>query len=181
MEIRKSTKSDVPDIRSVETAAFGGEKGKEIADLVNDLLADPTAKPLLSLVAIKDSKTVGHILFTKVKIINSNHPVSAMILAPLAVHPNVQSQGIGGQLIQEGIKRLSESGVELIFVLGHPTYYPRYGFKTAGILGFEACHPIPNEHADAWMVQQLRPDVIGNISGKVQCSDVLNQPQHWRE
>ena len=142
MDINNSKESDVHDIRAVEIAAFGRDKGKEIADLVTDLLADPTAMPLLSLVATQDDKIIGHILFTKAKIKNSNHSISAMILAPLAVHPDVQSQGIGGRLIQEGIKRLPESGVELLFVLGHPTYYPRHGFQTAGILGFEAPYPV---------------------------------------
>jgi putative acetyltransferase len=76
---------------------------------------------------------------------------------------------------------LSESGVELVFVLGHPDYYPRYGFKPAGVLGYEAPYPIPDEQADAWMVQELRPGVIDSVSGKVICADVMNQPEHWRE
>lgn len=76
---------------------------------------------------------------------------------------------------------MSESGVELVFVLGHPDYYPRYGFKPAGVLGYEAPYPIPDEQADAWMVQELRPGVIDSVSGKVICADVMNQPEHWRE
>jgi predicted N-acetyltransferase YhbS len=181
LEIRNSTESDVPDITTLEMAAFGSEKGREIADLVTDLLADFTAMPVLSLVATEGSRVIGHILFTKAKITNSNQPASAVILAPLAVHPDVQSQGIGGLLIKEGLKRLSASGVALVFVLGHPGYYPRYGFHTAGTCGLEAPYPIPDEHADAWMVQELQSGVIGRVSGKVQCADVLNQPQHWRE
>ena len=104
-----------------------------------------------------------------------------MILAPLAVIPDKQSRGVGGRLIREGLRLLSESGVELVFVLGHPEYYPRHGFKPAGALGFEAPYSIPDEHADAWMVQELCPGVIGRVSGKVMCADVLNQPEHWRE
>ncbi len=93
----------------------------------------------------------------------------------------MHNQGVGGQLIKEGLKLLSESGVELVFVLGHPEYYPRHGFKPAGALGFEAPYPIPDEHANAWMVQELRPGVIGSVSGKIICADVLNHPEHWRE
>lgn len=55
------------------------------------------------------------------------------------------------------------------------------GFSPAALLGFQAPYPIPNEHADAWMVQPLRPDVIGSVTGKVICSDELNKPEHWRE
>ena len=180
MQIRPTKESDLHDVLLVEKAAFGTEEGQEIADLVNDLLGDPSAMPILSLIAIKDNQVIGHILFTKA-IIDSNHSISAVILAPLAVIPAAQSQGVGGQLINEGLKCLSESGVDLVFVLGHPEYYPRHGFKPASILGFNAPYPIQQEHADAWMVKELRSGIIGSVSGKVQCSDVLNQPEHWRE
>ena len=69
----------------------------------------------------------------------------------------------------------------MVFVLGHPMYYPKHGFCVAGKHGFDAPYPIPDEHADAWMIQELRSGVIGSVRGRVQCSDVLNQPQHWRE
>ena len=180
MQIRPTKESDLHDVLLVEKAAFGTEEGQEIADLVNDLLGDPSAMPILSLIAIKENQVIGHILFTKA-IIDSNHSISAVILAPLAVIPAAQSQGVGGQLINEGLKCLSESGVDLVFVLGHPDYYPRHGFKPASILGFDAPYPIQQEHADAWMVKELRSGIIGSVSGKVQCSDVLNQPEHWRE
>lgn len=181
MKIRISTESDLNDVLDVETQAFGREKGPEIADLVNGLLVDPTAMPLLSLMAVNNDRAIGHILFTKARITYSKGPISAAILAPLAVVPDAQCQGVGGQLIEEGLRLLSESGVKLVFVLGHPDYYPRHGFKPAGALGFEAPYPIPDEHANAWMVQELRPGVIGSVSGKVLCADVLNQPEHWRE
>ena len=181
MKIRKSTESDLKDVLDVETQAFGNEKGPEIVGLVNGLLVDPTAMPLLSLLAVNDDQAIGHILFTKARITYSKESMSAAILAPLAVLPDAQCQGVGGQLIEEGLRLLSESGVELVFVLGHPDYYPRHGFKPAGALGFEAPYPIPDEHANAWMVQELRPGVIGSVSGKVICADVLNQPEHWRE
>jgi len=181
LKIRKSTESDLNDVLDIETQAFGNEKGPEIVGLVNGLLVDPTAMPLLSLLAVNDDQTIGHILFTKARITYSKESISAVILAPLAVIPDTQCQGVGGQLIEEGLRLLSESGVELVFVLGHPDYYPRHGFKPAGALGFEAPYPIPDEHANAWMVQELRPGVIGSVSGKVICADVLNQPEHWRE
>ena len=181
MEIRKSAESDKPEIGNIHIQAFGEEKGPEIADLVKGMMNDKTAIPLLSLVAVEDNKIIGHILFTKAEITETTESVSIQILAPLAVLPDVQSKGIGGQLIKEGLIQLKESGVELVFVLGHPDYYPRSGFIPAGELGYEAPYPIPEEHAGAWMVQELSNDVIGRVRGKIQCSEVLNQPEHWRE
>ena len=72
-------------------------------------------------------------------------------------------------------------GVGLVFVLGHPGYYPKYGFVPAGTRGFEAPYPIPPEHADAWMVQELQLGMIGSFMGQVECTDTLNDPKHWRE
>ncbi len=181
MEIRKTTETDLQKILHIEKIAFGDEKGEEIASLVNDLLNDESAKPVLSLIAINDAEPIGHILFTKANIVGAVNSTTTVILAPLAVSPDAQDQGVGGKLIEEGLKRLSESGIELVFVLGHPGYYPRHGFQTAGVLGFEAPYPIPEKDADAWMVQALSPGVIGSISGKVRCADALNHPEHWCE
>ncbi len=181
LNIQRSKKSDRQGLVTLHKAAFGPDEGPVIADLVVDLLKDPTAMPLLSLMATDGDNVIGHILFTTVKIIPSDDTLPAMILAPLAVHPEAQSQGIGGKLIKEGLRRLTGSGVALVFVLGHPGYYPKFGFKPAGTRGFEAPYPILEKIADAWMVKGLYSGVINRVSGKVQCSDVLNQPQYWRE
>ncbi|THB75191.1 MAG: N-acetyltransferase [Desulfobacteraceae bacterium] len=181
MEIRKSHDSEHLEIEKIHINAFGPDKGPEIAELVIGLFHDPTANPLLSLVAQENGNFIGHILFTKVKIIPEAEPVSASILAPLAVLKEYQDKGIGARLIKEGLNLLKQSGVDLVFVLGHPGYYPRTGFTPAGVHGFEAPYPIPEEHAGAWMVQELSSGVIGRVKGTVACADVLNQPQHWRE
>lgn len=181
LKIRYSTESDSTAIEGIHTSAFGRHQGEEIVELVNDLLEDETAKPLLSLVAETDGKLVGHILFTVARIQPEDQEVSIRILAPLGVLSDFQCQGVGGMLIREGLKELEESGVDLVFVLGHPDYYPKFGFQTASLLGFQAPYPVPSEHADAWMVQELNAGVIGSVKGKVQCSKVLNQPQHWRD
>lgn len=181
MEIRKSNELEGTQIEKIHIATFGKEKGQVIADLVKDLFADNTAMPFLSLVAVENDQLIGHILYTKVEIIQAEVPVSAQILAPLAVLPDKQKMGVGSKLINKGLEQLKKSGMELVFVLGHPGYYPRCGFTPAGELGFEAPYPIPEEHAAAWMVQQLKEGIIGSVKGKVQCSEALDQPQHWRE
>ncbi|MEM9163741.1 MAG: N-acetyltransferase [Cyanobacteria bacterium P01_F01_bin.4] len=178
VKIRAALESDLDDVLFVEQAAFGHD---DEAELVRALLEDPSAQPVLSLLAFQDDLAVGHILFTTAHLTSPQTTISIALLAPLAVVPDAQQQGIGGQLIERGLQLLSTSGIDLVFVLGHPDYYPRHGFQPAGQLGFEAPYPIPAEHADAWMVQALRPDVIGTISGKVVCADALNKPEYWRE
>jgi len=181
LKIRQYCASDKSKMEDVHTKAFGKQEGPIIADLVVRLLEDKTAAPVLSLVASENEKIIGHILFTKITITQAIQPVTASILAPMAVLPGSQAKGVGSKLIQEGLRRLKQSGVELVFVLGHPDYYPRSGFIPAGTLGYEAPYPIPEENADAWMVQELRTGIIGRVKGKVKCSVVLNQPEYWRE
>jgi predicted N-acetyltransferase YhbS len=181
VEIRESKESERNEILNIHRIAFGEENGSVIAKLVDDLFDDETARPILSLVAADNGKLIGHILYTKAIITQAEIPIEAKILAPLAIIPDEQKKGIGEKLINEGLSQLKASGTELVFVLGHPDYYPRFGFVPAGKLGFEAPYPIPEEHAGAWMVQELNGGVIGKATGKVKCSKVLNEPQHWRE
>ena len=177
MNIRQTTQADLKDIMFVEKAAF---KRDEEVNLTVDLLVDPSAKPLLSLMAYVENQPVGHVLFTKGTLTN-NPDVTLSFLAPLAVIPKFQRQGIGGALINRGVKILTKANVDLIFLLGHPNYYPKFGFKPASKFGFEPTYPIPSEVADAWMVKALKPNIIGRFSGKVICCDTMNNPEIWRE
>ena len=179
--IRRSTHSDREAIYRVHRDAFGAEEGPEIVDLVRGLLEDETARPYLSLVAESDRGVVGHVLFTAVRVRSLRCDPSARILAPLAVAREFQRRGAGELLTREGLMQLGECGVELVFVLGHPSYYPRFGFQPAGVLGFEAPYPIPNENADAWMVKELEPGAIQRSQGRVECSSVLSDSKHWIE
>lgn len=179
MHIRESNNTERYDLLEIHKQAFGKDKGPVIAKLVDDLFADETAQPMLSLVACENNTHLGHIVFTKATL--SDTPIPIQILAPLAVIPAYQKRGIGEALINEGLRLLRQAGTELVFVLGHPDYYPRCGFLPAGERGFAAPYPIPEEHAAAWMVQQLNGNALGQATGKVQCSRVLNEPQHWRE
>jgi putative acetyltransferase len=178
MEIREASVTELDDVFRVEKDAFGYDKE---ANLVKDLLNDSSAKPYFSFLAFNNDRAVGHILFTSAQLEGTQHDTSISILAPLAVIPEFQKQGVGGKLIEHGLQHITNFGVDLVFVLGHPEYYPKYGFNPAGIQGFEAPYPIPEEHANAWMVQELRLGVLGSVSGKIRCADMLNKPQHWRE
>ena len=181
VHIRGAQDTDLPAVGELISLAFGPEEGPDIAQLTADLLADPTATPRSSLVATTGQDIVGYVLFTYAQIRSPQRVVPATILAPLAVHPATQSRGIGGRLIRRGLDEVATQGAELAFVLGHPGYYPRYGFRPAGVLGFDAPYPIADQHAEAWMVQALKEGVIGNVSGTVSCATALRDPRHWRE
>ncbi|MEM6451606.1 MAG: N-acetyltransferase [Cyanobacteria bacterium P01_D01_bin.105] len=190
IQIREASNAELDDVLSVERASFGEN---EEAELVRALLNDESALPLLSLLAWNGDLAVGHILFTAARLSahqsnnqsnnQSSNPLtpSISLLAPLAVIPEMQKQGIGAQLIKNGLQRLSQSGIELVFVLGYPDYYSRHGFVPAGALGFEAPYPILEKNADAWMVQALRPNLLGHVSGTVVCAKELNKPELWKE
>lgn len=177
MHIRKALDSDLIDVLSVERAAFGSD---EEATLVENLLGDQSAQPTLSLLAFQETRAVGHILFTKAHL-EPKAPLSISLLAPLAVIPEFQRRGIGSKLIEHGCQALLATGVDLVFVLGHPQYYPRHGFHPAGQLGFDAPFPIPEKDADAWMVKALCSGKIGSFRGAVTCADMINKPEYWHE
>lgn len=178
IQIRESRDDDRNSMAIIHHSAFG-EEGGSIVQLVNDLFDDETAKPMLSLVAEANDEAVGHVLFTSVSVESSKENVAAMILAPIGVAASHQRTGVGRRLIREGLHRLTAQGVRLVFVLGYPNYYGRFGFFPAGPLGFLAPHPIPSEHADAWMVLGLANGAISANAGTVKCSQVLGLPQYW--
>lgn len=178
LTIRETTNEDNQTIYQVEKNAFGEV---DEADLTEKLLADPTAQPLLSLLAFDEEEPVGHILFTKATLTN-HEDLSVMILGPLAVVPDYQKQGIGGRLIEEGLHLLQQKQVELVFVLGHIEYYPKHGFKPALQLDFQAPYPVEKGKEDAWMVQALNPEFpFEDYTGTVRCCDEFMRPEYWRE
>lgn len=181
MNIRHSEETDRSAIRAVHLSAFGSQEGTVIATLVNELLDDPTARPLLSMVAEEGDLVVGHVLFTAVGLPTDDSDASGQILAPLAVSRENQDRGVGGALVREGLRQLTRAGVNLVFVLGHPGYYPRFGFSPAGAVGLAAPYPIAPENAAAWMVTELRPGAIGTVRGTISCAAALDESQYWVE
>ncbi len=178
--IRETTIADLDAIREVEEQAFGYDKE---ALLVAQLLSDETAKPFVSLLAFDKEEPVGHILFTRAYFRGKKEKSPRMhILAPLAVKPAYQRQGIGGMLIKEGLRLLQAMRSELVFVLGHKEYYPKFGFTThAACLGYLPPYRMPEENEVYWMVQPIGPQGYGIGTGTIQCCDELNRPQHWRD
>ena len=179
IKIREIGIEDFNDILEVERQAFGYDKE---AKLVAELLTDKSAEPIISLLAFYNNEAIGHILFTRACFDGQQEQPMMHIMAPLAVKPEFQRQGIGGMLIKAGIQKLQEKGSNLVFVLGHKEYYPKYGFiPYAANLGYPAPYPIPDEYADCWMVQAISARGFETGKGKIKCSDVLNRPEHWRD
>ena len=124
LEIRTEEPFDQSAIRHLNEAAF--DSGQEAA-VVDKLRV--SCENYVSFVAIDQGTVVGHILFTPATIDDSNSV--GMGLAPMAVLPSHQRKGIGSQLVQHGIGHLHQIGCPFIVVLGHPEYYPRFGFEPA--------------------------------------------------
>ncbi|QDT62214.1 Acetyltransferase (GNAT) family protein [Stieleria bergensis] len=177
---RTATSSEDAAVIQIHQDAFGREGGAEIGALLAAMLKDPSAKPLLSLVAQCDTDLIGHVLFTHARLSPASD-ASAVILAPLAVLPEQQKQGIGSALIDAGFERLKQQKIDLVFVLGYPDYYTRFGFQPAGRCELHAPYPIEAKNAEAWMVHELTPGAIAACQGTVHCCDALDKPEYWRE
>lgn len=158
MQICPEQPTDVAAIHALNTAAF--ERVAE-ADLVDALRKQ--ASPLVSLVAIQGEQVVGHILFTPVTL--SSHPnLKIMGLAPIAVSPAHQKQGIGAALIQAGLQECRVLGYGAIVVLGHPDYYPKFGFVPTSQYQITCEYDVPPE---AIMLIELIPGYLENKSGMI--------------
>lgn len=158
-DIRLQEATDVPHVRRINELAFGQPLE---ADLVERLTA--ACPDVLSLVA-DDDGIVGHILFTPVVIEHVGRRVAGRGLAPMAVLPGRQRQGIGSALVRRGLEILGADRCPFVVVVGHPGYYPRFGFERASAHGLRSpWEGIPDE---AFMVRILDAAAMENVSGVV--------------
>lgn len=158
--IRPETSADWAAIREVNTRAFGRESE---ACLVDAVRASASFLPELSLVAVDVECIVGHLLFSAIHIRTADRLVPALALAPVAVLPERQNQGIGSALIRHGLEHCWHLGHRIVVVVGHPDYYPRFGFISARAKGLDA--PFPDT---AFMVQELLPGALDGVHGTVE-------------
>ena len=161
IEIRKEQKSDYEEVYNVVKTAF--EKAKESdgneQDLVVALRKSSNFIPELSLVAKKDNKIVGYILFTKIQI----GKFEELALAPLAVLPEYQRQGVGSKLIEEGDKVAKEMGYHYVVVLGSDKYYPKFGYEKATKYGIKPPFDVPDENFMVIKLNDLRKEIKGTV------------------
>lgn len=154
--IRPEKVTDYAMIRELNKAAFGGP---EEADIIEALRAEGAV--LLSLVAELDRHIVGHILFSRMAIDTSNESIAAVALAPMAVLPAWQRHGIGGRLVTTGLETLRAMGERIVIVVGHASYYPRFGFKALASALESSFAP------DVFMALELSADALDGIRGRV--------------
>ncbi len=157
--VRTENLEDRKSVRRVNELAFGR---RNEADLVDALRAN--ARPYVSSVAVIDEQVVGHILFSPVSVESEGSAFTAMGLAPMAVLPECQNQGIGSRLVREGLKECERLGEDIVVVLGHPNYYPRFGFMPASLKGLRSEYDVPDE---VFMVAELVPGALKGRRGLV--------------
>lgn len=166
INIREENIKDNSYIYNLIKKAF---EGAEHADgdehnLVNRLRNSENYIKELSLVAVVNGDIVGHIMFTKLFIVNEDTKHESLALAPLSVLPNYQNKGIGSKLINEGLKRAKALGYNSVIVLGSEKYYPRFGFKEAIEFGIEAPFEVPSKN---FMAIELVNNSLKDVNGKV--------------
>jgi putative acetyltransferase len=168
-DIRESEPSDFPAIEALYPRAFPGE---DLLALVKELLEDRANT--ISLVATSDSTVVGNIIFTRGSVDGENAELA--LLAPLAVAPECQRQGIGSALVGSSLRRLRAEGIAAVYVLGDPAYYGRLGFRPERSVS--PPYPLPTEWADAWQSQALGKGAAPS-GGTLRLPDCWLDPALW--
>ena len=156
--IRSEKAADYDVIYDVVSKAF---EGAAEAELVVALRA--RARPFYSLIAEVENNIVGHIFFSPV-VLDGHPELRLMGLAPMAVLPEFQRGGIGTALVHAGLDQCQAAEVDAVVVLGHPTYYPRFGFVPASRYGIDSVYPVPD---DVFMITMLRKEVFHEKSGRI--------------
>lgn len=158
IRIRKETAADVDDIRPVNDSAFGQLDEGRLVDALRG-----SASPFLSLVAEDRGRIVGHICFTPVAIVHDDGRVTVIAgLAPMAVVPERQREGIGSALVEAGLEECRRAGFRAVVVVGHPEYYPRFGFEPAVRSGLTCEYDVPDP---VFMLAELVPGAAADLRG----------------
>ena len=163
--IRSALPEDDAAIRTLNERAFEGPIEAKLVDLLRD-----AGQAVVSLVAVLDHRIVGHILFSPVTVAEAQAGLRAASLAPMSVLPELQNRGIGSRLVLDGIEACRQRGFDLLVVLGHTNYYPRFGFQKA------SDHGLASEYdaGDAFMVLELTDGALGKVRGLVKYAAEFN-------
>lgn len=173
--IRQEQKSDHESTEVVVKTAFASAEQSDQNEhhLVSRIRKSEVFIPELSLVAVSKDKheILGHILLSKVFISASDYQkVESLALAPVSVLPDYQNKGIGKCLIQKALEKAKELGFQSVIVLGHPEYYPKFGFRKSSLWQIKAPFEVPEE---ALMASELLEGSLDNVSGVVEYPSIF--------
>ena len=174
LTIRQEKKADFEAVFHLIESAFQKENLSDHKEqfLVNRLRNSNAFVPELSIVAEFDNIIVGHILLTKLKIKNENTTFDSLALAPVSVLPKYQGNGIGGFLIKKAHKTAKKLNYKSIILLGHATYYPKFGYELTENYNIELPFDVPKENC---MVKELIKDGLKGVSGLVEYPQEFNE------
>jgi putative acetyltransferase len=159
MNIRTEKPEDIEVVRNINIAAFDRENEANLVDRLRGIAST------FSFVAVQSERIVGHIFFSPVVVAGKcSSNLSILGLAPVAVLPNYQRQGIGTLLIQHGLEECARSGFQAVVVLGYPDFYSRFGFISASRKSLKCEYDVPDE---AFMVLELESGSLQDCSGTV--------------
>jgi len=167
MVIRPERIEDIEKIRSIHVEAFNTEAEANLVEALRN-----SSIPLISLVAEEDGELVGHILFSPMTLEQGGSSPSIAGLAPMAVLPACQNKGIGSMLVEEGLAYCKNAGYAAVVVLGHPNYYPRFGFVPSVTYGIRSEYDVPPE---IFMVKELKEGALANRNGTVKYHRAFNK------
>jgi predicted N-acetyltransferase YhbS len=164
--IRQERESDYKQSEYVVEKAFENAEYSDHKEqfLVAGLRKSDAFIPELSLVAEHDGKVTGHIMLTRLHIMNGEKSYESLALAPVSVLPEYQNLGLGSILIIESLRIAKEIGFKSVIVLGHEKYYPRFGFKPASLWGIKAPFDVPDEN---FMALELENGSLEGTAGMV--------------
>lgn len=174
INIRQESKKDHKIVFNIIECAFRNEKNSDHKEqhLVNRLRDSSAFIPELSLVAEANDQVLGHILLTKIKIINKEQEFDSLALAPVSVLPEFQNKGIGGKLIEAVHLKAKQLGYRSIIVLGHEKYYPKFGYKLLEQFGISLPFEVPKENA---LGIELVKNGLDGVNGIVRYPSAFNE------
>lgn len=173
IKIRHSNKEDWPAIYDIYLTAFDSSEAQDISDLVKSLLAEPS-ESLISLVAEHNQQIIGHVIFSAVSVDN-NPSLQGHILAPLAVDPKNQKQGVGTLLVKHGLELITQQGSQFWVVYGDPNYYQRFGFES----NHKIAAPYPLQYPEGWLAQSIDNINLIETELPIRCIAPLMKPKYW--
>ena len=178
MEVSLYTENELKDIVALYVEAFskseGENEGLVIGELAKALLETTPSQDIYCFVAKQHQQVIGVIIFSRMTF---EEPLQSFILSPVAVASVSQKQGVGQQLITEGIEYLKKQGVTLVFTYGDPAYYSKVGFDVITERQIKAPQPLSFPHG--WLAQSLSGDDIPILTGDSVCVAALNKAEYW--